>query len=136
MHTRSKKLADAIHTTPDPVSGETDMDDNQSILLTDTSTRHRPPQHEELFAVEGGDSDDDGEVVAGRDGVVQEDPEEEEWDKVVDDEMEEGDGDRQVLMGNIDARRSWADIADLGENPGRRPGRESLSAKAGIILVC
>jgi hypothetical protein len=126
--------------TPDPVSGEADMDDNQSILLTDTSTHNRLPQHEELFAVEGGDSDDDGEVVvAGRDVVAQEDPEEEEWDKVNDDEME-GDGDRQVLMGNIDARRSWADIADLGENSGRngtpRPGRESLSAKAGIILVC
>jgi hypothetical protein len=133
------KLAEAIHTAPDLVSGEPDMDDNQSILLTDTSTHRQLPQHEELFAVEGGDSDED-EVVASHDGVVQGDAAEEDWDKVNDDEIEEGDSDRQVLMGNTNARRSWADLASLGEEPVQngapRPSREGLSAKAGIILVC
>jgi hypothetical protein len=112
------------------------VDDSQSILLTDTSTHHQLPQHDELFAIEGGGSDDDEGAVTSRDGVTRGDPEEEGWDNVNDDEIE-GDGDRQVLMGNIDARRSWTDIAALGESPvgAPRPDRESLSAKAGIILV-
>jgi hypothetical protein len=112
------------------------VDDNQSILLTDTSTHHQLPRHDELFAIEGGDSDEDEGAVTGRGGLIQADPEEEDWDKVNDDEIE-GDGDRQVLMGNMNARRSWADLATLGENPvgTPRPDRESLSAKAGIILV-
>jgi hypothetical protein len=100
---------------------------------------HQLPQHDELFAVEGGDSDNDDEVVASRDEVMQGDPEEEGWDNVNEDEIE-GDGDRQILMGNVDARRSWADLAAAGEDSVQgetpRPGRESLSAKAGIILVC
>lgn len=56
-----------------------------------------------------------------------------------DEEVGEHDGDRQGLMGNTHARRSWVDLADLGENTVQngvsRPGQGSLSAKAGIILV-
>ena len=58
-----------------------------------------------------------------------------------DDDGLQADGDRQGLMGNIHARRSWVDLSDVGENGVQngggtdRPGRGSLSAKAGIILV-
>ncbi|KAH9986289.1 major facilitator superfamily domain-containing protein [Russula vinacea] len=97
-----------------------------SILLTDTST-HRPlQQNDELFTVEEEDPDDDGDdeaVVIG--------------DRVRQGE-EQPDGDRLGLMGNIHARRSWADLSDLGENVvqngGGRPSGGSLGAKAGIIL--
>jgi hypothetical protein len=64
----------------------------------------------------------------------------EDWDDGHDDGLQ-ADGDRQSLMGNIYARRSWVDLSDVGENVVQngggtdRPGRGSLSAKAGIILV-
>lgn len=58
-----------------------------------------------------------------------------------DDDELQADGDRQGLMGNFHARRSWVDLSDVGEDVAQneggtdRPGRGSLSAKAGIILV-
>jgi hypothetical protein len=64
----------------------------------------------------------------------------ESWDDGHDDGLQ-ADGDRQGLMGNTHARRSWVDLSDVGEdvvqNGGGtdRPGRGNLSAKAGIILV-
>ena len=76
---------------------------------------HQPlPQNEELFAVEDEDVDSDGdENDAGRHG------------------------DRDILMGNINARRSWADVSELGDDQFRNGGtRKNLSAKAGVILVC
>jgi len=108
-------LAEAIHTIPDPIPGEPDIDDDQSILLADTSTHQPLPQNEELFAVEGESADGD------------------------DDENEaERFGDRDILMGNMNARRSWADVSELGEdhlrNGGATPSRKNLSAKAGVIL--
>jgi len=108
-------LAEAIHSTPDPVPGEPDIDDDQSILLADTSTHQPLPQNEELFAVEGEDVDSDG-----------------------DENDAERHGDRDILMGNINARRSWADVSELGEdqfrNGGATSSRKNLSAKAGVIL--
>ena len=53
----------------------------------------------------------------------------------------QADSDRQGLMGNLHARRSWVDLSDVGENVVQNGGgtdspvRGSLSAKAGIILV-
>ena len=138
-----KQLAEAIHTTADSDYGEPDIDDNQSILLTDTST-HRPLQrNDELFAVEGEDSDDDhdhdeGAVTSER--VKHGVNDQEGWDDGLDDGVQPDD-DRQGLMGNIHARRSWVDLPDVGENGVQngvgtdRPSRGSLSAKAGIILV-
>lgn len=109
------QLAEAIHTTPDPIPGEPDIDDDQSILLADTSTHQ---QNEELFAVEGEDVDGDG------------DGDENEVERY---------GDQDILMGNINARRSWVDLTDSGEDPlqngGAATARKSLSAKAGVILV-
>lgn len=141
-HKNVKQLAEAIHTTPDPDFGEPDIDDTQSILLTDTST-HRPlQQNDELFTVEEEDPDDDGddEAVVIGDRVRQGEGDQEDWDDGRDDDgVEQPDGDRLGLMGNIHARRSWADLSDLGENVvqngGGRPSGGSLGAKAGIILV-
>jgi hypothetical protein len=114
----SQQLAEALHTTPDTAVGEPDIDDTQSILLTDTSTHNLSQQQDELFAVEGSDQEDSD------DG---------------NDNGSEHDGDRQGLMGNAHARRSWVDLQDLGENVvqngGSRPGKGNLSEKAGIILV-
>lgn len=122
---------------------ELDIDDNQSILLTDTCT-HRPlQQNDELFAVEGEDSDDGhdhDEGAVGSDQVKQGERTRESSDDGHDDGAQ-ADGDRQGLMGNIHARRSWVDLSDVGENAVQngggtdRPSRGSLSAKAGIILV-
>ena len=135
----ARQLAEAIHTTPDTDFGEPDIDDNQSILLADTSTHHLSQQNEELFAVEGSDSDDsDEEAGTGRDHgkVGEHEPEDSEDGN---DDGSEHDGDRHGLMGNAHARRSWVDLADIEENPvqngGSRPGRGNLSAKAGLILV-
>jgi hypothetical protein len=132
----SQQLAEAIHTTPDTDLGEPDIDDTQSILLTDTSTHHLSQQHDELFAVEGSDSED--EAVDTRDRVKLGDREQEDSDDGNEDGLERDD-DRQGLMGNAHARRSWVDLADLGEssvqNGMARSGRGNLSAKAGIILV-
>jgi hypothetical protein len=146
-HKGVTQLAEAIHTTPDPDFGEPDIDDTQSILLTDTST-HRPlRQNDELFAVEeedpdvdiDDDDDDDDEAVAIGDRVVQGEGDQEDWDDGHGDGVEQPDGDRLGLMGNSHARRSWADLSDLGENVvqngGGRPSEGSLGAKAGIILV-
>ncbi|KAH9990214.1 MFS general substrate transporter [Russula compacta] len=126
-------LAEAIHTTRDPDFGEPDIDDQQYIVLTDTSTLH---QHDELFVVKDEDSDND-EATTTHDKVKQGTTEQEGWDDDNDDGLERN-SDRQGLMGNIHARRSWVDVSDLGENPVQnvraRPSRGSLSAKAGIIL--
>jgi hypothetical protein len=104
---------DPYHTRSVP--GELDIDDDQSILLADTSTHQPLPQNEELFAVESEDVDGDENEA-------------------------EGYGDRDILMGNINARQSWADLTDSGEdhlrNGGAAPARRNLSAKAGVILVC
>lgn len=133
-HERAQQLAEAIHTTRDPDFGEPDIDNQQYIVLTDTSTLH---QHDELFVVKDEDSDND-EATITRDHVKQGMTEQEGWDDDNDDGLEL-DSDRQGLMGNIHARRSWVDVSDLGENPIQnvraRPRRGSLSAKAGIILV-
>jgi hypothetical protein len=81
-----------------------------------------------LFAVEGEDSDDDDH------------DHDEEAEDGHDDELQP-DSDRQGLMGNAHARRSWVDLSDVGENVVQNgggtdgPGRGNLSAKAGIILV-
>ncbi|KAI0279577.1 major facilitator superfamily domain-containing protein [Russula aff. rugulosa BPL654] len=133
-------LAEAIHSTPDSDFGELDIDDNQSILLTDTST-HRPlQQNDELFAVEGEDSDDDhDEGAVSSDPVKQGERNSEGSDDSHDDGLR-ADSDRQGLMGNLHARRSWVDLSDVGENVVQNGGgtdspvRGSLSAKAGIIL--
>ncbi|KAH9968022.1 major facilitator superfamily domain-containing protein [Russula dissimulans] len=129
-------LAEAIHTSPDPHYGEPDIDDNQSILLADTSTHHLSQRHDDLFAVEGEHSDGD-DVVTARDRVTRGEREQEGSDDGSHDGMERDD-DRRGLMGNLNARRSWVDISDLGEtslqNGGARSDRGSLSAKAGIIL--
>ncbi len=133
----SLQLAEAIHSTPDAAIGDPDFDDNQSILLADTSTHHLSQQHDELFAVE--DSDSDEVVVDARDGAELGEREQDDFSDDENDNGSEHDADRQGLMGNAHARRSWVDIADLGENMvqngGARSGRGSLSAKAGIILV-
>ena len=128
----ARQLAEAIHTTPDTVVGDPDIDDNQSILLADTSTHHLSQQNEELFAVEGSDSDEEAAAAASG-----------EHEHEDSDDGNDHDGDRRGLMRNDLARRSWADLADLGENPnlqngrgGRPPGRRgNLSSKAGLILV-
>lgn len=129
----SQQLAEAIHTTPDTAAGEPDVDDTQSILLADTSTHNQSQQHDELFAVEGSDSDEEVGVTHDRGERDQEDSDD------GNDNESERDGDRQGLMGNAHARRSWIDLADPGENMVQngvsRPGQGSLSAKAGIILV-
>ncbi len=49
-------------------------------------------------------------------------------------------GDRAVLMGNLNARHSYADVSEFGEgqhlqNGGATPTRRNLGAKAGVILV-
>lgn len=132
-------LAEAIHTTPDPDYGEPDIDDNQSILLTDTSTHRSLQQNDELFAVEGEDSDDDHDEAGSSDRVRQGERNQEGSDDGHDGGAQV-DSDRLALMGNISARRSWVDLSDIGENAVQngggigRPGRGSLSAKAGIIL--
>ncbi|KAF8497455.1 MFS general substrate transporter [Russula emetica] len=132
-------LAEAIHSTPDSDFGEPDIDDNQSILLTDTSTHHPLQQNDELFPVEGEDSDDDHDEGAVSSDLVEQEENEEGSDDGHDDGLQ-ADGDRQGLMGNIHARRSWVDLSDVGENVVQngggtdRLGRGSLSAKAGIIL--
>ena len=132
----ARQLAEAIHTTPDTDFGEPDIDDNQSILLADTSTHHLSQQNEELFAVEGSDSDEEAGVGPDRGRVGEHEPEDSEDGN---DDGSEHDGDRHGLMGNAHARRSWVDLADIEENPvqngGSRPGRGNLSAKAGLILV-
>jgi hypothetical protein len=129
----SQQLAEAIHTTPDTTAAEPDVDDTQSILLADTSTHNLSQQHDELFAVEGSDSDEEVGVIHDRGERDQEDSDDE------NDNESEHDGDRRGLMGNAHARRSWIDLADPGENMVQngvsRPGQGSLSAKAGIILV-
>ncbi|KAI0299351.1 major facilitator superfamily domain-containing protein [Multifurca ochricompacta] len=126
-------LAEAIHTTSD--LGEPDIDDNQSILLADTSTQRPLSQNNTLFAVEDGGSDD--EVVVTHEHVVQRETAQDNWGNGNDDEVERDD-DRDVLMGNVHARRSWADVTDFEENVAPngsiRPVGGSLSAKAGIIL--
>jgi len=130
-------LGEAIHTTTDADFGELDIDDSQSILLADTSTRQPPQQQDELFTVEGEDSEDDERVEPTQDRVKQGELNQEHWDDDIDNEVER-DGDRQHLMGNHHARRSWVDVSDLGENLVQngegRPGRRSLSSKAGVIL--
>ncbi|KAI0301333.1 hypothetical protein BC826DRAFT_1090061 [Russula brevipes] len=132
-----QQLGEAIHTTTDADFGELDIDDSQSILLADTSTRQPPQQQDELFTVEGEDSEDDERVEPTQDRVRQGELNQERWDDDNDNEVER-DGDRQHLMGNHHARRSWVDVSDLGENlvqnGGGRPGRRSLSSKAGVIL--
>jgi len=132
----AQQLAEAIHSTPDTDIREPDIDDNQSILLADTSTHHLSQQNEELFAVEGSDSDE--EAVAGRDRGKVGEHDHEDSDDGNDNASDHG-GDRQGLMGNAHARRSWVDLADLEETPvqngGARPARANLSAKAGLILV-
>jgi len=93
-----------------------------------------------LFAVEGEDSDDDGEGSVRNDRMKQGEHDQEGWDDGHDDGLQ-ANGDRQGLLGNTNARRSWVDLSDAGENAVQngggtdRPGRGSLSAKAGIILV-
>ena len=94
-----------------------------------------------MFAVEGEDSDDDhDEGAVSSDRVKQGEHNQEDSDDGHDDGLH-ADGDRQSLMGNIQARRSWVDLSDVGENGVQngggtdRPDRRSLSAKAGIILV-
>ena len=93
-----------------------------------------------MFAVEGEDSDDDNdEGAVSSDRVQQGEGNQEDSDDGHDDGLQ-ADGDRQSLMGNIHARRSWVDLSDVGENVQNdggidMPGRGSLSAKAGIILV-
>jgi hypothetical protein len=125
--------------------GEPDIDDTQSILLTDTST-HRPlQQHDELFSVEGEDPDEEAEgeaedAVVTSDRVKQGERVQEDWDDDHDDDGEQPGDDRQGLMGNNLARRSWVDLSDPGEDVvqiggGNKPGAGSLGAKAGIILV-
>ncbi|KAI0267318.1 major facilitator superfamily domain-containing protein [Gloeopeniophorella convolvens] len=127
-------LAEAILTTPDPASGEPDIDDTQSILLADASTHHPLPQNDELFSV-----DDDEDEVVTVDGQTKQGKADqgEDWHSSDDDEIEH-DGGRGALMGNAHARQSWADVANLEENPAQntspRPARAGLSAKAGIIL--
>jgi solute carrier family 45 protein 1/2/4 len=123
-------IAEAIHTTPDTVPGEPDFDDDQSILLADTSTHQPLPQNDELFAVEGEDADDADEVVATR---------QEDWDDDGHDNEAERYGDRDILMGNLNARRSFVDVADFEEDHLRNgrttpARRSSLGAKAGVIL--
>jgi hypothetical protein len=72
--------------------------------------------------------------------VKQGEHDQEGWDDGHDDGLQVN-GDRQGLMGNTNARRSWVDLSDAGENGVEngggtdRPSRGSLSAKAGIILV-
>lgn len=95
-----------------------------------------------MFAVEGEDSDEDhDEGAVSSDRVKQGELNQEGWDDDGHDDGLQADGDRQGLMGNMHARRSWVDLSDVGEdvvqNGGGtdRPGRGSLSAKAGIILV-
>lgn len=126
-------IAEAIHTTPDRVPGEPDIDDDQSILLADTSTHQPLPQNDELFAVEGEDVDDD-EAVATRGRETGQ----EGWDDDGNGNEAEQYGDRDILMGNLNARRSWVDVTDFGEdhlrNGGATPARKSLGAKAGVIL--
>ena len=121
--------------TPDTAAGEPDVDDNQSILLADTSTHNLSQQHDELFAVEGSDSD---EVVVTHNQAKLGERDQEQSDDG-NDSGSEHDGDRQGLMGNVHARRSWIDLGDLGENGVQNgvsmPGQGGLSAQAGIILV-
>ncbi|KAH9077749.1 MFS general substrate transporter [Lactarius deliciosus] len=129
-------LAEAIHATPDPVPGEADFDDDQSILLADTSTHQPLPQTEELFSVEGedADDDDDDEAVATR-GLR---AARKSWDDGGNENEVERYGDRDILMGNLNARRSFADVSDFEEdlqNGGAiTPSRRNLGAKAGVIL--
>ncbi|KAH9000608.1 MFS general substrate transporter [Lactarius hatsudake] len=126
-------LAEAIHATPDPVPGDADFDDDQSILLADTSTHQPLPQTEELFSVEGEVVDDD-EAVATR-GLR---AARKSWDDGGDENEVERYGDRDILMGNLNARRSFADVSDFEEdlqNGGATtPSRRNLGAKAGVIL--
>ncbi|KAH9169534.1 MFS general substrate transporter [Lactarius sanguifluus] len=127
-------LAEAIHATPDPVAGEADFDDDQSILLADTSTHQPLPQTEELFSVEGEDADDD-EAVATRGRKAAR----ESWDDDGNENEAERYGDRDILMGNLNARHSFADVSDFEEdhlqNGGAAtPSRRNLGAKAGVIL--
>ena len=62
------------------------------------------------------------------------------WDDDGHDNEAEGYGDRDILMGNLNARRSWVDVMDSEEdhhqNGRAAPVRNSLGAKAGVILVC
>lgn len=96
-----------------------------------------------MFTVEEEDSDDDhdhDEGAVSSDPVKQGERNRESYDDGHDDGLQ-ADGDRQSLMGNIHARRSWVDLSDVGENVVQNgegtdgPGRGSLSAKAGVILV-
>jgi hypothetical protein len=94
-----------------------------------------------LFAVEGEDSDDDhDEAVVSSDRVEQGEHDQEGSDEGHDDGLQV-DGDRQGLMGNIHARRSFVDLSEVGEDVVQNgggtdgPGSRNLSAKAGIILV-
>jgi hypothetical protein len=68
-----------------------------------------------------------------------EDPEDKGSDEGDYDDGEQPNADRQGLMGNTHARRSWVDLSDPGEtvvqNGGPKPGAGNLGAKAGIILV-
>ncbi|KAH9064541.1 MFS general substrate transporter [Lactarius vividus] len=126
-------LAEAIHATPDPVPGDADFDDDQSILLADTSTHQQLPQTEELFSVEGEDADDEG--VATRDQKTAR----KSWDDDGDENEAERYGDRDILMGNLNARRSFADVSDFEEDHlqsggSTMPSRRNLGAKAGVIL--
>ena len=90
-----------------------------------------------MFAVEGEDLDGD-DVITARDRVTLGTREQEGSDDGNDDGVER-DGARHGLMGNLDARRSWVDVSDLGDsslqNGGARSDRGGLSSKAGIILV-
>ena len=138
------QLAEAIHTTPDPDFGEPDIDDNQSILLTDTSTHRQLQQNDELFAVEEDpEEDEEDEAVVTSDRAEQEESDQEDSNQEdSDDGHDDGaqpDSDRLGLMGNSHARRSWVDLSDLGENVVQNgtdmPGGGNLGAKAGIILV-
>ena len=88
--------------------------------------------------VEEDPNEDEAVAVVISDRAGQEEPDQEDSDDGEDDGAQP-DGDRQGLMGNIHARRSWVDLSDLGENVVQngtgRPEGGNLGAKAGIILV-
>ncbi|KAI0060540.1 MFS general substrate transporter [Artomyces pyxidatus] len=139
-------LAEAILTTP-TLSGDGDLDDAQSILLADARTHLQTPRAAEAIFDVGDEDDHPGVDGAPRESDNSDDPvvdrnTEQEWDSGDDeeDETEDDRGSRRALMGNVDARRSWVDVADLADVDegnvvgGGGDSRSGLSAKAGIIL--
>ncbi|KAH9034741.1 MFS general substrate transporter [Lactarius pseudohatsudake] len=119
-----------------PFPAKPTLTDDQSILLADTSTHQPLPQTEELFSVEGEDADDDDdEAVATRGRRAAR----ESWDDDGNENEAERYGDRDILMGNLNARRSFADVSEfeddhLQNGGATTPSRRNLGAKAGVIL--